>query len=64
MDSDKIDMFQMCINNLNVSKCILEENLFSSSPRAQVAENQTEMLAKLQRKFKPQTQRTSTIKVH
>lgn len=35
---DKIDQLQMRINYLEVSKCTLEENLFSSSHRAQVAE--------------------------
>lgn len=53
MDFDKIDVPDVH-KHLKVSKCILEENLFSSSHRAQVAENQTEMSAKLQRKFKPQ----------
>ena len=37
--NDKIDHLQMLINNLKVSKCALEENLLSSSHRAQVAEN-------------------------
>lgn len=38
---DKIEWLQMQINNLKVSKCALEENLPSSSHRAQVTENQT-----------------------
>jgi hypothetical protein len=61
MDSDGL---QMCINNLKVSKCALEENLLFSSHRTQDAENQTERLAKLQRKFKSQTQGMSTVKGH
>ena len=41
---DKIERLQTQINNLKVTKCVLEENLLSSSHRAQVAENQTEAL--------------------
>ena len=65
--NDKIDHLQMLINNLKVSKCALEENLLSSSHRAQVAENQIEVLiirlAELWQKFKSQSQRVSAIKV-
>lgn len=65
--SDKIDQLQMQVNCLKVSKCTLEENLLSSSHRAQVVENQTEALiirlAELQRKFKSQPQRVSAVKV-
>ena len=41
---DKIEWLQMQVNNLKFAKCVLEENLLSSSHRAQVAENQTEAL--------------------
>jgi hypothetical protein len=41
---DKIERLQTQINNLKVTKCVLEENLLSRSHRAQVAENQTEAL--------------------
>jgi hypothetical protein len=55
------------INSLKVSKCALEEDLLSSSHRAQVAENQIEVLiirlAELWQKFKSQSQRVSAIKV-
>lgn len=34
----------MCINSLKVSKCVLEENITSSSQRAQVVGSQTEDL--------------------
>lgn len=64
---DKMERLQMQVNNLKVSKCALEEkNLFSSSHRARVAENETEALirlAELQRKFKSQPQRLSAVKV-
>lgn len=54
--SDKTDRIQMRINSLKVSKCAPEENLLSSSHRAQDSENQTEILimelAELQWKFK------------
>jgi hypothetical protein len=53
---DKIERLQMQINNLKISKCALEENLFFSSHRAQFAENQTEVyiirLGELQQKLK------------
>jgi hypothetical protein len=39
--SNKTDRFQICIKRLKASKGALEENLLSSSHRAQVAENQT-----------------------
>lgn len=42
--SDKIDLFQMCINSLEVSKGTPKENFLSSIHRAQVVENQTEVL--------------------
>jgi hypothetical protein len=64
---DKIERLEMQVNDLKVSKCVLEENLLSSSHRAQVAENQTEALiirlAELQQKFKSQPQRVSAVKV-
>jgi hypothetical protein len=66
---DKIEWLQTQVNNLKVAKCVLEENLLSSSHRAQVAENQTEALiirlAELQRKFKSQPQKiqVSAVKV-
>jgi hypothetical protein len=41
---DNIERLQMQMNNLKVSKYALEENIFSSSHRVQVAENQTEAL--------------------
>jgi hypothetical protein len=41
---DKIEWLQTQVNDLKVVKCALEENLLSSSHRAQVAENQTETL--------------------
>jgi hypothetical protein len=41
---DKIKRLQTQVKDLKVAKCVLEENLFSSSHRAQVAENQTETL--------------------
>jgi hypothetical protein len=63
---DKICQFQMQINNLKVSKCALEENLLSSSQRAQVAENQNEALimrlAELQQKIKSQPQTVLAVK--
>ena len=63
---DKIKELQTQVNNLKVAKCALEENLLSSSHRAQVAENQTEALiirlAELQRKFKSQPQMVSAVK--
>jgi hypothetical protein len=37
--SDRTRQLQMGISSLKVSKCALEENLLSSSHRAQVAEN-------------------------
>lgn len=43
MNSDKIDQFQMCINSLKISKCVLEENL-SRICKNQVVKNQTEGL--------------------
>jgi hypothetical protein len=65
--SDKIDWLHVQINSLKVSKCALEEDLLSSSHRAQVAENQIEVLiirlAELWQKFKSQPQRVSAIKV-
>lgn len=65
--SDKIDWLHVHINSLKVSKCALEEDLLSSSHRAQVAENQIEVLiirlAELWQKFKSQSQRVSAIKV-
>jgi hypothetical protein len=65
--SDKIDWLHVHINSLKVSKCALEEDLLSSSHRAQVAENQIEVLiirlAELWQKFKSQPQRVSAIKV-
>ena len=65
--SDKIDWLHVQINSLKVSKCALEEDLLSSSHRAQVAENQIEVLiirlAELWQKFKSQSQRVSAIKV-
>jgi hypothetical protein len=64
---DKIKQPRTQVNNLKVAKFALEENLLSSSHRAQVAENQTEALiirlAELQRKFKLQPQRVSAVKV-
>ena len=64
---DKIEWLQMQINNLKVSKCALEENLPSSSHRAQVTENQTKALIirlpELQQTFKSQPQRVSAVKV-
>jgi hypothetical protein len=59
---DKIERLQTQVNNLKVAKCVLEENLLSSSHRAQVTEkkNQTETLivrlAELQQTFKSQPQ--------
>jgi hypothetical protein len=41
---DKTDQLQRHVNNVRVAKCALEENLLSSSHRAQVTENQTEAL--------------------
>ncbi|EGW01337.1 Friend virus susceptibility protein 1 [Cricetulus griseus] len=65
--SDKVDQLQMQINSLEVSKCVLEENLLASSHRAQVAENQTKALvirlAELQQKFRSQPWRVSAVKV-
>ena len=64
---DRVDQLQMNRSRLEVSKCALEEDLLSSSHRAQVAENQIEVLiirlAELQQKFKSQSQRVSAIKV-
>lgn len=37
----KIDQLQMWNNTVKVSKCALEEMLFSSNYKAQVVENQT-----------------------
>jgi hypothetical protein len=63
---DKIERPQTQVNDLKVAKCVLEENLLSSSHRAQVAENQTETLivrlAELQQKFSLSL-RVSTVKV-
>jgi hypothetical protein len=39
---DKIDELQISMNNLEVAKCVLKENLLSSIQRAQVARNQAE----------------------
>lgn len=56
----------MRINNLQVVKCDLEENL-SSSLKAQVLENQTKTLiisfTQLQQKFKSKPPRISVVKV-
>jgi hypothetical protein len=41
---DKIERLQTQVSNLKVAKCVLEENVFPSSHRAQVAENQTKAL--------------------
>lgn len=41
---DKIIQFQKLINNLKFYKYALKENIFSSSHKAQVVENQTEAL--------------------
>lgn len=53
----------MCTNSLKVSKCALEENLLSSSHRAQDAENQGSFirLAELQQKFKSQPLRVWAV---
>lgn len=63
----KIQWLQMQVSNLKVSKCVLEENLLSSSHVAQVAENQTEALiirlGELQQKLKSQPQSGSAVKV-
>ena len=42
--SDNIGQLQMHTNILKPSECALEESLLSSSHRAQVAENQTQVL--------------------
>jgi hypothetical protein len=64
---DKNERLQTQVNDLNVAKCVLEENLLSCSHRSQVAENQTEnlivRLAELQQKFKSQPQNVLTFKV-
>jgi hypothetical protein len=39
-----IGQLQTQVYNLKVAKCFLEKNLLSSSHRAQVAENETEVL--------------------
>ncbi|XP_052046469.1 Friend virus susceptibility protein 1-like [Apodemus sylvaticus] len=63
---DKICQLQMQINNLEASKCALEEKLLSSSQRAQAAESQTKALTlrlnELQQKVKSQPQTVSTVK--
>lgn len=63
--SDKGDWFQICINSLNISTYDLEEDLPSSSHRAQVAEYQTLniKLTEFQQKFKSQTQSVLLVKV-
>lgn len=65
--SDRTDGLQMCVDSLKTSKCVPEENLLSSSHRAQVAENQTEALMitlpELQEKVKSQPWRVSVAKV-
>jgi hypothetical protein len=62
---DKIESLQTQVNDLNVAKCVLEENLLSCSHRAQVAEKQTEnlivSLAELQQKCKSQPQSVLTV---
>lgn len=45
---DIIDWFQVHINSLNISKCVLENKILSISYRDQVEENQTKALAELQ----------------
>jgi hypothetical protein len=64
---DKIEQLQMQVNNLKVSKCVLEENLLSSSHRARIAGNQTAVLiirlADSHQKFKFQPQTVSVVKV-
>lgn len=59
----KTDHPQMCIHRLKVSECALEENLISSSHRAQGAENQTKALiirlVESQQKSKSQPQKVS-----
>ena len=41
---DKIIQFQKLINNLKIHECVLKENIFSSSHKAQIVKNQTEAL--------------------
>ena len=63
---DRTDWPWVCTHSLKASKCSLEENLLSSSQKAQVSEIEprapTGRLALLQRNFEFQPQRMPMVK--